>query len=897
MINFTTIIQLLFKNMIKCIMIKKKNLYNLEYIEKIITYIPTIFIVILVFILISISYIILKSKEKRETQVIIQKSVMKYKYQEKEKLQNFVVNIRKGVNSRIISAKTKLQRVTYKSIGYIDSSLKNNKSNDSILSFLKKVQQKEHIAFVFFSGNNLKVYLGKDIISYIRELIFGANESKKYNKLVLRYIYSQGKNNFQYWIDDIKKTVRVSFFDMLREDNKMFFLGAFSTINSLRSITKEAIISSIKSGQSNYIWFYDGVDKKVYNFFGNKKFIKAKIILNQYKNEKKYKILRYYVSHENENIKFKNQVYFLEKFEFIIATNFNIKNIINSKTKQILKIKQEYKLLFFKIIVYMLFISFILIVFSFIFSKFVKNVFKRYNRRLQLRKDSLQHWKKRFELAIIASNDGMWDIDFSKNSIYFSKKWLEISGYGRDDIKSFGDWFALIHKDDRDNVQEQFDGILQNKKEHLICEYRLKTKDNGYKWILARGKVFRNENNAFKRMLMMSMDIDKTKRMSKELLNVELLVKDGKIVILKWNYDKNLSVNFVSNSIKNYGYVKNDFESGALNYMDIVYAKDKKSLRETIAYNIQIEQKSFSKIYRIIDNANKIRWVYTRVLLLKDDMGEIKYLYGYIYDITKIKNSEEDLKLKVKKEIEKNRQKDSFLVQQNKLAAMGSMLGSISHQWRQPLNNVQLILHFLRDNFENREFSKEQMNDFVRRAKTQIEYMSQTIEDFRNFYKPSKGKNRFNLKNSVLSTLRIVEDQFKNSNIKIDLSCNNEIILYNYENELKQSLLNIFNNAKDAILQKRDKESFEAILKIEIKIDDNFAKIIIQNNGGEIERDIIDRIFEPYFTTKFETQGTGIGLYMTKIIIEKNLKGKIEVKNINQGVSFKITLPIEEKNE
>ncbi len=883
--------------MIKYIMIKKKNLYNFEYIEKIITFIPTIFIIILVFILIGISYVTLQSKQKREIEIILQKSIMKYKYQEKEKLQSFVTNIRKGVNNRIISAKTKLQRITYKSIGYIESSLKNGKSTDTVLPFLRKVQQKEHITFVFFDGNNLKVYMGKDVISYLKELIFGADENRKYDKLVLCYIYSQGRNNFQYWIDDIKKTVRVSFFDVSQKGDKSFYIGAFSTINSLRSITKQVIVSSIKSGKDDYIWLYDIANADVYNFFGNKKFIALKKVLNQYKDEKKYNILKYYYIHENENEKFKNQVYFLEKFGFVIVTNFNIKNIINLKTKQIAKIRKKYKLFFFKIVIYMLLISFILIIFSLIFSKFVKNVFKRYNRRLQLRKESLQHWKKRFELAIIASNDGMWDIDFSKNSIYFSKKWLEISEYGNDDIKSFGDWFALIHKDDRDNVQKQFDEILENKKEHLICEYRLKTKNNGYKWILARGKIFKNENDAFNRMLMMSMDIDKTKRMSKELLNVELLVKDGKIVILKWNYDKELSVNFVSNSIKNYGYVKEDFESGALNYMDIVYGKDKKLIEETISYNIQIGQKSFSKIYRIIDNANKIRWVYTRVLLLKDDMGKIRYLYGYIYDITKIKNSEEDLKLKVKEEIEKNRQKDSFLVQQNKLAAMGSMLGSISHQCRQPLNNVQLILHFLRDNFQNREFSKEQMNDFVKRAKIQIEYMSQTIEDFRNFYKPSKGKNRFNLNDSIMSTLRIIEDQFKSNNIKIKLSCYNEIILYNYENELKQSLLNIFNNAKDAILQRREKKEFEATLKIEIKVDDNFAEIIIQNNGGEIKKDIMDRIFEPYFTTKFEIQGTGIGLYMTKTIIEKNLKGNIEVKNINNGVSFKIILPIEEKNE
>jgi PAS domain S-box-containing protein len=488
----------------------------------------------------------------------------------------------------------------------------------------------------------------------------------------------------------------------------------------------------------------------------------------------------------------------------------------------------------------------------------------------------------------------MWDIDFEKNSIYLSKKWLEISGYGRDEIKSFADWFNLIHKDDKDEVKNRFDAILEGKEEQLICEYRLKTKNEGYKWILARGKIFKNEYDNYKRMLMMSMDIDKNKRLSKELLNVEMLVEDGHIVIFKWNNDKDLSVDFVSNSIKSYGYYKKDFENKSLNYMDIVFQEDKRELRDLIDYHIAISSKSFFQIYRIVDNGGKIRWIYSRVLLLKDDFGEVKYLYGYIHDITKLKRVEEELKERVKVEIEKNREKDSFIIQQNKLASMGEMLGSISHQWRQPLNNVNLILHFIRDNCQKGDFGKEKLFEYIRRAKTQIEYMSQTIEDFRNFYKPSKSKNRFEIRDCIVSALRIVEEQFQNSRIDIELRCKSAIFMYNYENELKQSLLNILNNAKDAILQKREKRQFDAKIKIAVSKEGGFVNIVIENNGGEIDEKIIDRIFEPYFTTKFETQGTGIGLYMTKIIVEKNLKGDIRVQNIDDGVRFTIRLPHEE---
>ncbi len=876
-------------------MSKKRNLYNLENIEKVITYIPTIFIVVLTALLLFISYIALKSKANREIEVYKQQFYIKREFKEKERLQNFARDVKKRVNEEIVGAKSNLQKYLYYTLGYIKKMIEDGEGIEDIVKYLKEKEKTSSQTFVFFDPKNLKVYMGEKAIDYLRGLIFGTKDRQKYNKLVLQYIYSQGNDNFQYWIDDIKKTVRVSFFDSFEFGDKIFYLGAFSTIDSLRAVTKNAIVSSIDALKGDdYIWFYDFVKKEVYNFYDKKEFYQAKKILLHYRNEPRYEILKHYQNRDDEFEKYKNRIYLFKKFKFILSIEYDLDKIVKNSTKKIEEIRGFYDSVFYKILFYVLLISVFIIIFSLIFLKFVKDVFKRYNRKLQLRKESLQHWKKRFELAIIASNDGMWDIDFDRNSIYLSKKWLEISGYGRDEIKSFADWFNLIHKEDKDEVKNRFDAILEGKEEQLICEYRLKTKRSGYKWILARGKIFKNENNHYKRMLMMSMDIDKNKRLSKELLNVEMLVEDGRIIIFKWNNDKDLSVEFVSNSIKSYGYYKRDFENKKINYMDIVYEKDKVLLRDIIDYNIEISKDSFTKIYRIVDNGGKIRWIYSRVLLLKDDFGEVEYLYGYIHDITKLKKAEEELKERVAIEIEKNREKDGFIIQQNKLASMGEMLGSISHQWRQPLNNVNLILHFIRDNCQNGDFTKKELSDYINRAKTQIEYMSQTIEDFRNFYKPSKSRNRFDLKECISSALRIVEEQLDSHEIVVKLICKNRILLYNYENELKQSLLNILNNAKDAILQRREIEDFTAKIKINVKKCKNSVVVSIENNGGEIDKDIIDRIFEPYFTTKFETQGTGLGLYMTKIIVEKNLSGQIEVKNISNGVRFIIELPYEE---
>jgi len=536
------------------------------------------------------------------------------------------------------------------------------------------------------------------------------------------------------------------------------------------------------------------------------------------------------------------------------------------------------------------------VLFSILFSNFTKNILNKYNKKLQLRTESLTHWKNRFELAIIASNDGLWDIDFDNDKIYFSNKWLEISGYEKGEIEKFAHWFNLIHKDDKTNVEQIFEEIFAKKREDFMCEYRLKTKHDGFKWILARGRLFIDKKTNQKRMLMMSMDIDKNKRMKKELLDVELLVEDGKIVIFKLFNDEKLNVKYISNSIKNYGYTKQEFETKELNFLDLIYKEDINIVKVAMNAAIKQDLKDFTFVCRALNAANEIRWVSCRTLILKDHSGNVSNFYGYVNDITKIKVSEEELKIKVEEELSKNRQKDRLLIQQSKLAAMGEMLGNIAHQWRQPLNNVSLFLQFLKDNYKNEKANLQMVNKYFDKSFTQIEYMSQTIDDFRNFYKPSKSMSEFNIQNVLDSTLEIIKAQLLNDNIKIELEIE-DIKILNYENELKQSLLNILNNAQDAIKQRRESEKFDAYIKIDTKVSNTSILISIKNNGGKIDENTISRIFEPYFTTKFETQGTGIGLYMTKSIIETNMSGKIDVQNIKNGVCFNISLPLENRRD
>ncbi len=249
------------------------------------------------------------------------------------------------------------------------------------------------------------------------------------------------------------------------------------------------------------------------------------------------------------------------------------------------------------------------------------------------------------------------------------------------------------------------------------------------------------------------------------------------------------------------------------------------------------------------------------------------------------------------RQMSENRRKDRIMFQQSKMASMGDMLANIAHQWRQPLSAISTLASGLKLKTEMDLFEEEnELVDELEHIVSLTQHLSKTIEDFRTFFRQENDMYLINLEKVINKSLYIIDILFKNKGIEIIYSLES-VSFKSYENELIQVLLTMLNNAKDALEIQNDKEK---LIFITTKSNESNISIIIKDNAGGVPLDIIDKVFEPYFTTKHQSQGTGIGLYIANEIIVKHMKGQIHVQNVSYthhnkqyiGAEFTITLPI-----
>ncbi len=252
-----------------------------------------------------------------------------------------------------------------------------------------------------------------------------------------------------------------------------------------------------------------------------------------------------------------------------------------------------------------------------------------------------------------------------------------------------------------------------------------------------------------------------------------------------------------------------------------------------------------------------------------------------------LKHLNETLEQRVSEEVGKNMEQERMLIQQSRLAAMGEMIGNIAHQWRQPLNALGLLLANIKDAYEFDELDDQAIDHSVKTGRMLIQKMSTTIDDFRNFFRPNKEKVAFSLKKPLTDTLDILSASLRNHNIQVEIDAPEDLIADGFPNEYSQVLLNILNNAKDALISNA---VTQGRITVRITREGALAKLSVRDNAGGIPAAILPKIFDPYFTTK--EKGTGIGLYMSKMIIEDNMNGRIEAHNVDDGAEFSIVCPL-----
>jgi len=256
----------------------------------------------------------------------------------------------------------------------------------------------------------------------------------------------------------------------------------------------------------------------------------------------------------------------------------------------------------------------------------------------------------------------------------------------------------------------------------------------------------------------------------------------------------------------------------------------------------------------------------------------------------KLEELNENLEKKIKREIENNRTKDIQLLHQSKMASLGDMIANIAHQWRQPLSVISTTASGMKLEKEYNLLTDEKFNQYCDSIVYKTEYLSNTIDTFRNFIKDEKEIKEIVIQDSIEMALKIINTTLKNNHIELikDIHSLDNIKLNIVSGELEQVIINIINNAKDILLERFIEKPF---VKVSLKEHKDLIFIIIEDNGGGIQKDIIAKIFEPYFTTKHQSLGTGLGLHMSYKIVKESLKGNIYVENTGNGAKFFIEIP------
>ena len=518
--------------------------------------------------------------------------------------------------------------------------------------------------------------------------------------------------------------------------------------------------------------------------------------------------------------------------------------------------------------------------------------------------ETLRESEARLKLAMDLAKLGAWEYYVDTGMFSFDEQFYAL--YGTTAEREGGPLMSaevyarkFIPPEESAAVANGIEEVRVNS--HFQLEHRIIRADGEERFIVVHGEAVFDQEGRFVKIRGANQDITERKRAEEELRKANMVVENSPVVLFRCKAAPSWPVELVSKNVVQFGYTPEEFLSGELTFSSIVYPRDLgKLIAETEEYSATGKGKWLQE-YRIVTKEGDIRWIVDETVCERNEAGEITHYEGVVIDVTERRKAEEQLILqqmqlrelnrtleeRVHEEVEKNRGKDIILIQQNRQAALGEMFDHIAHQWKQPLNTIAVIIQALGSTSVHDQVTTKDILETVDSIMDMVGHMAQTVDVFRNFYRPDKEKSAFLVKDSIEKALNFVVPVFRRYGIEVDLDADPELSAFGYPKEYAQVLLNILGNAKDAFIEKGAENP-----RINIKAfaDGDNTVVTITDNAGGVPDLSIESIFDLNFTTKESSGGTGIGLYMSRNIIEKNMGGRLSVTNIDDGAQFRIEL-------
>lgn len=503
---------------------------------------------------------------------------------------------------------------------------------------------------------------------------------------------------------------------------------------------------------------------------------------------------------------------------------------------------------------------------------------------------------------------GNWEYNFETEEMFWSDETYKIFETNTSYFLNEESYNQLIHPDDLDTLIKNYALSVKNKEPYYSI-HRILLPKGKIKYVEEKGYTIYREDGKPLRSVGTTQDITEQELAKMQLKKSQTYLNQAQHMAKVGHFEFDMLTQttvWSAELCRIYGF---DIEDNHPNYEryrsrihpeDLAYAD--KMYQEALE-----EKRSYSIIFRIYSMTGELKYIEAKGDFVYDSQENPIGILGTVQDITSsyliqkdLEDSKAQLALinqnleeKVKAALTLSREKDHMLIQQSRHAVLGEMIGNIAHQWRQPLNEISVLINDLEDAFSFGVLTKEYFDKTIEIVYRRLKYMSDTISDFSSMHTDDFKKEVFHPKALIEKLIQFAGGSIEKNNILIHFKCENDFEVFGYPNMLSHVLLNLLNNSRDILLERKIQKP-TIWINLEQKNESYYIRVL--DNGEGIETKLIDKIFDPYFTTKGSTKGSGLGLYMAKSMLEKQMNGKIEVKNQPDGAEFIITLDVQIKD-